>query len=140
MSFQHEKPRVKLCIDQFIVKNFHNPSIKILDETFSDHFSNYLKYFQNQNHEPNKYIFRDMSFLMKLELLNQSCNELSCALAETNLLTKINVEQSFILLQSCLSDKLNTMAPIRSSCKWIPKRWLVQQKNQECHQQKEQNV
>ena len=85
------------CIDHFILKDFHNPSIKIKDkETISDHFLNYLQYFQNRIHEPNKYTFRDMSFPEK-ELLNQFCNELSSALAETKFITNDNVEQSFTL-------------------------------------------
>ena len=75
----------------------------------------------NQIHEPNKYTFRKISLLKKPDFLNHFCIELNCALAEANLLTKNTVEQSFILLQSCLSDKLNTIAPIRSSCKWIRK-------------------
>ena len=62
-----------------------------------------------------------MSFLKKPEPLTQFCKENSCALAETNLITNVNVEQSITLFESCLSDKLNTFAPIRSSCKWIPK-------------------
>ena len=50
------------CIDHFIVKDFNNPSIKIIDETLSDHYPIYFEYFRNQIHEPNKnfprHIFR----------------------------------------------------------------------------------
>ena len=110
------------CIDHFFINDFLNLSIKLIDnETFSDHFLIYPQNFQNHMHEPNKYIFRDMSILKKQKVLNSFFNELSSALAETNWLTINIIEQFFTLFQSCLSDKSNTFAPISSSYKWIPK-------------------
>ena len=62
-----------------------------------------------------------MSFSKKTELLNRFCNKPSFALAKTNLLTNKNVEQSLILFQSWLSEKLDTLSPVKSSSNWVPK-------------------